>query len=152
MSQFDRYKTKRPEDFTRLVGVSYGTFQVLLTKLRNQYQFYLAQKPLRQRGRKCSLSLEDQLLLCLLYLRAYDTLLALGMQFGISESYAQKRYQFTKGQLLSCLDLPDEEALKTAIAGDCVAIDVTEQPIERPQSGQQDYYSGKKNVIQSKYY
>lgn len=66
------------------------------------------------------------------------------MQFGISESYAQKRFQFTKNQLLLCLDLPHEEALKEALAGDCMAIDVTEQPIERPLHEQQRYYSEKK--------
>jgi hypothetical protein len=48
--------------------------------------------------------------------------------------------------LLRCLDLPDEQALKEAISGDKVAIDVTEQAIERPLNNQQDYYSGKKKL------
>lgn len=61
--------------------------------------------------------LADQLLLTLLYLRTYDTLLHIGFQFGVSESYAQKRYTFTKMLLLRCLDLPDEQALKEAILG-----------------------------------
>lgn len=86
MNQFDRYRTRPPEEFTRLVGVSYGTFLVVLDKFEGEVERYRRQKPVRQRGRKCLLSLADQLLLCLLYLRAYDTLLALGLQFGISES------------------------------------------------------------------
>lgn len=61
--------------------------------------------------------LADQLLLTLLYLRTYDTLLHIGFQFGVSESYAQKRYTFTKMLLLRCLDSPDEQALKEAILG-----------------------------------
>ena len=53
--------------------------------------------------------------------------------------------------LLRCLDLPDEQALKDAIAGNQVAIDVTEQAIERPLENQGEYYSGKKNYILSKF-
>ena len=81
----------------------------------------------------------------MLYLRNYDTLLNIGFQFGISESYAQKRYTFTKMLLLRCLNLPDEEFLKDAIQGHKVAIDVTQQAIERPLQNQEDYYSGKKS-------
>lgn len=147
MSQFAKYTTKKPREFTRLVGVSYGTFMVILKKLREELSRYLSEQPMRKRGRKCSLSLEDQLLLCLLYLRNYDTLLTLGLQFGISESYTQKRYNFIKMLLLRSLDLPDEDALKAAIGGDSVAIDVTEQSIERPFDDQESYYSGKKNSI-----
>jgi hypothetical protein len=80
-----------------------------------------------------------------LYLRTYDTLLNIGFQFGVSESYAQKRYTFTKMLLLRCLNLPDEQALKDAISGDKVAVDVTEQAIERPLENQKDYYCGKKS-------
>jgi hypothetical protein len=152
MSQFDHYKAKKPEDFLRLVSVSYGTFTLILVKLQEQYRRYLLEKPRRNQGRKCQLSLADQLLLCLLYLRTYHTFFQLGMQFGISESYAQKRYSLTKKQLLGALELPDEEALQQAIAGDCAAIDVTEQPIERPKDDQNAYYSGKKRLIPSRYY
>ena len=105
---------------------------------------YQSEKPKRKSGKRCSLSLADQLLLTLLYLRTYDTLLNIGFQFGVSESYAQKRFTFTKMLLLRCLDLPNEQALKEAISGDRIAIDVTEQAIERPLEHQQDYYSGKK--------
>jgi Helix-turn-helix of DDE superfamily endonuclease len=147
MSQFDKYKQKPPAVFTRMVGVNYGTFSILLEKLQKAFISYQNEQKTRKRGKRCSLSLHDQLLLTLLYLRNYDTLLNIGFQFGISESYAQKRYTFTKNLLLRCLDLPDEQALKDAISGDKVAVDVTEQAIERPVENQQDYYSGKKNII-----
>ena len=81
----------------------------------------------------------------MLYLRNYDTLLNIGFQFGIIESYVQKRYTFTKMLLLRCLNLPDEEPLKDAIQGHKVAIDVTQQASERPLQNQADYYSGKKS-------
>jgi hypothetical protein len=144
MSQYDKYKQKPPAVFTRMVGVNYGTFTIILEKLQVVYHKYQSEKPKRRSGKSCSLSLADQLLLALLYLRTYDTLLNIGFQFGISESYTQKRYTFIKMLLLRCLDLPDEQALKEAISGDKIAVDVTEQAIERPLKNQQDYYSGKK--------
>jgi Helix-turn-helix of DDE superfamily endonuclease len=59
------------------------------------------------------LTIADQLLLTLLYLRQYDTFLELGDKFSISESYAQKRYTFISKQLMKALDLPNEKDLTT---------------------------------------
>jgi hypothetical protein len=145
MSQFEIYKQKSPLIFTRLVGVNYGTFSILLSKLEIALTDYLTEKPKRKCGVKSTLLLADQLLLSLLYMRNYETLLKVGSDFGISESYAQKRYSFIKMLLLRCLDLPDEQTLKDAISSNQVAVDVTEQPIERPVENQEDYYSGKKS-------
>jgi Helix-turn-helix of DDE superfamily endonuclease len=146
MSQYLKYSSKSPEDFTRLVGVSPSTFGIILEKLIVAIEQYRSQKPVRQRGRKSGFSLEDQLLLTLLYLRQYDTLLYLGTQFNISESYAQKRYVFVSSMLLKALDLPDESSLSLSQVH-ILATDVTEQPIERPVKGQKKYYSGKKKDI-----
>lgn len=95
-----------------MVGVSYGTFSILLEKLQISFLEYQNEQLTRKRGKKCSLILANQLLLTMLYLRNYDTLLNIGFQFGIGESYAQKRYTFTKMLLLRCLNLPDEASLK----------------------------------------
>jgi len=132
--------------FSRMVGVSYGTFMLLLAKLEAAFNDYQSEQLTRKRGKKSSMPLADQLLLCLLYLRTYDTFLNLSFQFGISESYAQKRYTFVKKLLLQALDLPDEESLRDAINGEHVAVDVTEQAIERPIENQEQYYSGKKKL------
>ncbi|MDQ3130519.1 MAG: transposase family protein [Acidobacteriota bacterium] len=145
MSVFEKYKLKRPAEFTRLVGVSYGTFQIILTKLETEITRFKQQKPMRQRGLKSSLTIADQLLLTLLYLRQYQTFLQLGEMFSISESYAHKRYTFISKRLMKALDLPNDRDL-TAENLKLVA-DVTEQEIERPQSQQKSYYSGKKSVI-----
>ena len=67
MSLYEKYQPKKPAEFTRLVGVSYGTFQIILQKLEAQIKQYKQQKPMRQRGRKSSLSVADQLILTLLY-------------------------------------------------------------------------------------
>ncbi len=150
MSVFEKYKLKRPLEFTRLVGVSFGTFQIILEKLENEITRFKQQKPMRQRGLKSSLTIADQLLLTLLYLRQYHTFLELGEMFSISESYAQKRYCFISQRLMNALDLPNEKSLSAKNLK--LLADVTEQEIERPQSKQKSYYSGKKSDIQSKLY
>jgi hypothetical protein len=75
MSVFEKYKLKRPSEFTRLVGVNYGAFQIILEKLEAEITRYKQQKPMRQRGLTSSLTIADQLLLTLLYLRQYHTFL-----------------------------------------------------------------------------
>lgn len=47
MSQFDKYKQKPPAVFTRMVGVNYGTFTIILEKLQvvfYKYQLSTCQK------------------------------------------------------------------------------------------------------------
>ena len=148
MSLYEKYQRKKPAEFIRLVGVNYGTFQIILQKVTEQITYYKQQKPMRQRGRKGSLSVADQLLLTLLYLRQYHTFLQLGELFDISESYAQKRYTFIVQRLLQALDLPDEKALTGQPL--ILLMDVTEQEIERPVKKQRSFFSGKKNSIRSK--
>jgi hypothetical protein len=143
MSVFEKYKLKRPAEFTRLVGVNFGTFQIILEKLEAEIIRYKQQKPMRQRGLKSSLTIADQLLLTLIYLRQYHTFLQLGEMFSISESYAQKRYTFISQRLMKALDLPNDKSLTAANLK--VIIDVTEQEIERPVKEQKSYYSGKKS-------
>jgi Helix-turn-helix of DDE superfamily endonuclease len=146
MRVFDGYSSKPPEVFQRMVGISLGTFMLLLEKVRVAFATYENEQPTRKRGRRNSMALEDQLLLNLLYMRSYGTFLNLGFQFGTSESNAYKRYVFIRTLLLRCLDMPDESSLRHAIKGEYVAIDVTEQAIERPVENQKEYYSGKKTA------
>jgi len=150
MSVFEKYKLKRPAEFTRLVGVNYGTFQIILKRLENEITRYKQQKPMRQRGLTSSLTIADHLLLTLIYLRQYHTFLQLGEMFSISESYAQKRYTFINQRLMKALDLPNDKSLTTENLK--VVADVTEQAIERPLKEQKSYYSGKKSDIPSKPY
>ena len=148
MSVFEKYKLKRPAEFTRLVGVNYATFQIILKKLEDEITRFKQQKPMRGRGLKGSLTIADQLLLTLTYLRHYHTFLQLGEMFSISESYAHKRYSFISKRLMKALDLPNDQDL-TAKNLKLLA-DLTEQAIERPLKKQQSYYSGKKSDIPSK--
>src|SRR4051812_7312213 len=81
-----------PPAFLRLYGISYGLFETLLGQVAAFIEAHKQAHPFSKRGRKSGLSLADQLLLTLVYLRQYSTFLSVGHQFGISESYAQKRF------------------------------------------------------------
>lgn len=132
-------------EFQRTTGVNYATFTILLGKAASYVAQYKEQTPIRRRGRKgASLDLSQTLLLTLMYMRQYQTFLSLGQAFSVSESYAYKRYRYMRSILAEVLDMPAPAgALK-------VAVDVSEQPIERPVKGQRDYYSGKKKGIPSR--
>lgn len=69
MSIFEKYKQKSPHEFTRLVGVNYGTFQIILAKLEAEIIRFKQKKLIRKRGKPSSLTIANQLLLTLLYLR-----------------------------------------------------------------------------------
>ena len=143
MSVFQHYTTKKTAEFTRLVGVNYAAFNIILQKLETEITRYKDAKPARKRGLKTSsLTLADQLLLTLLYLRNYHTFLQLGDMFGISEGYACKRYAFITQRLTRALALPNDKEL--TLDKLTLVADVTEQEIERPRTKQKSYYSGKK--------
>ena len=146
MSVYESYKMKKSAEFTGLVGVNYGTFQIILQKLEVEIERYKSAKPMRKRGIKASsLSLADQLVLTFLYLRQYHTFLQLADMFGISESYANKRYHFINKRLMKVLDIPNDNGLSLKNLN--LVADVTEQEIEKPLSEQKSYYSGKKSDI-----
>lgn len=137
---------KKPKEFVRTVGISYATFGILLCKVEAHVAQHREQHPISKRGRKSSMSLAQMLLLTLLYIRQYQTFLSLGQAFSVSESYAHKRYCYIRSILTQVLDMPPTGLLESREL-EKVAVDVSEQPIERPVKGQKDYYSGKKKSI-----
>jgi len=143
MSKFDEIKNQKPDSFLRDVGVRLETFMLILNKITNYYEEEYKENPMKKRGKKSSLCLEDMLLLTFYYLRHYPTFDQLGKRFGISESYACKIFHRITTILLNVLDMKSRHELLNKDL-DTVLIDVTEQPIERPQKGQKSYYSGKK--------
>jgi AraC-like DNA-binding protein len=139
-----------PKEFMRAVGLSKEDFHVLNDKLAAYINTQKAFNPLKMRGWKDSkLTLEDRLLLTIYYLRHYPTLINLGAIFGISESYCHKIYTRTARMLVKVEKLPNRKSLLEYSTA-TLAIDVSEQPIERPVKDQAAYYSGKKSVTRSR--
>lgn len=93
---------------------------------------------------KTEMSLEDKLLLMLIYYREYYTCLSLSKTFGISEAYASKLIHRMGRLVAKALPLGGKRTIHHADIK-AVLIDASEQTIERPQRKQRAYYSGKKN-------
>ncbi len=134
-----------PEEFIRTVGLSQEDFRHLNGKLAAYLDEQKALNPLQDGdGKTPRLALEDRLLLTLYYLyHYYPTLINLAAVFGISESCCHKIYVRTAMMLAKVEKLPNRKALLEDPAA-TLAIDVSEQPIERPVKNQKAYYSGKK--------
>ena len=150
MNLLENYQKQSDENFVRTVGLSLAKFQYLVELLKGYIQDQKHRFPLTKSGLKSKLNMENQLLLTLLYLRNYPTFIQLGLQFGISESYSNKIYHKISAIMVKILHVKSrqalfEEPLETLI------VDVTEQPIERPNKGQKAYFSGKKNDTPSKF-
>jgi hypothetical protein len=143
MTTFETVKQQTDEQFRRDVGISLDHFLAVRDLVRAYLRNEQYWQPLRKRGKKSRLSLEDKLVLTFYYLRHYQTFDQLGKLFGITEAYACKLYHRHLDILVKVLRLPGRKALLDANL-QAIIIDVTEQPIERPTRKQRDYYSGKK--------
>ncbi len=150
MLTFDDVRCQQPKEFLRNFGISLESFLFLVDKIN---EFFIEEKktnPMKQRGPKPTICLEDRFLLTLVYLRNYSTFSQVGMQFGIHESYANKIFHRISHVLVKVLKMEKRIDLFRDDL-EAIVIDVTEQPIERPKKGQKAYYSGKKKDIRLKF-
>jgi len=93
MSSILEHIEANPQETQRLIGLGYSELQILLQnaeKLDHEKQALLESKKTRiivgGGGRKPKLSLKEQIILTLVYLRHMTTFQLLGIQFGVSES------------------------------------------------------------------
>lgn len=101
MSHILSYIESNPQETQRLIGLKHEQLQILIknaTKLHNEKQALLEAKKPRiiagGGGRKPKLSLEEQIILTLVYLRHLTTFQLLGIQFGVSESTANDTFNY----------------------------------------------------------
>lgn len=131
-------------EFLRQVGIPRAHFDTIVEKVKTYLETERVRNRMKRRGLKIShLPVEDRLLLTFYSLRHHPPFLNLADVFGISESYANKRYHESLDILVKVLRLPGHKALLTA-EWVAIIIDVTEQPIERPVDKQRSWFSGKK--------
>jgi len=145
--RYEKIKDLKDADFKRLVGVKRHTFLNMLEVVQMAYDAEHTSK----RGRKAALTVADMILLMLSYLRSYATFFETGINFGVSESTAHRTTVWVENVLITCgkFALPSKRVLTTESSKiEVILVDVTEQEIERPKKGQEQYYSGKKNVTQ----
>lgn len=143
--KYKRIKDLKAEHFRRLTGVKPVTFQRMIEILHEADRIKKAFG-----GRKNKLSIEDQLLLSLEYLREYRTYFHMGQSYGISESAAYKAVKWVENVLIKHSDfaLPGKKALvKHFSKDDIILVDVTETPIERPKKNKRNFIPVKKRNI-----
>lgn len=163
MSNILEYIDKNPDESQRLVGLKYDQLQQLLknaTELHNKKLAEIESRKVRiikgGGGRKIKLSIEEQIILTLIYLRHLTNFQLLGIQFGVSETTANDTFNYwltILGELLPSSILEqvkknssDYEIVKEILTEYELIVDSCEQVRERPKEYQEQkkYYSGKK--------
>ncbi len=133
--KYGQIKELEDEKFRRLTGVKRPTFIKMVNILKEADE----QKKSRG-GRKNKLSIEDQLLMALEYIREYRTYFHTSQSYGISESSAYKAIKWIEDTLIKHKDfaLPGRKALlKSDMDYEVILIDATESPIERPKKSKE---------------
>lgn len=101
MSSVSEYIKQNPLETQRLVGLKYEQLEQLRTQAIALHNQRLAEVEARKvriidkgGGRKAKLSIEEQILLTLIYLRHLNTFQLLGIQFGVSETTANDTFNY----------------------------------------------------------
>lgn len=142
---YEQVKHLKPEEFKRLCGVRPETFNQMVAVLQERKQQL---KP----GRPSKLSLEDQVLITLEYLREYRTYFHIAQTWGVYQSTAYRIIHTVEDTLISCqkFHLPGKKKLLELNSEiEVVVIDVTESPIERPKKTKNTTTVVKRNGIRS---
>jgi len=162
MSSILSHIEENPQDTQRLIGLGYPELQQLIQnaeQLHNEKQVLLESKKIRiitgGGGRKPKLSIPEQIILTLVYLRHLTTFQLLGIQFDISESTANNIFNYWLPILRELLpsslieqvkkNESDYEIVKEVLTDYELIIDSYEQVRERPGDNkeQEKYFSGK---------
>lgn len=138
--------SKKPLLFLRLAGVKLSEFVEICHRLTPLWEGLVEKKKRRHGRTRCLKTLEDRVLALLMYYRTYITHEFIGYLFGLHNSNVRRLFKCLEPLMAKQLTikkdrtLTEEEVLK-------LLVDVTEQPIRRPQSAKKrkNTYSGKRN-------
>ena len=142
--RYETVQALRDEDFKRLTGVRRDTFDQMLA---------VVTQGLRDFGRPSKLSRADQLLLTLMYWREYRTEFHIAGDYGLSESTVCRTIQKIENVLIKSkqFHLPGKKKLQPSeTIIEVVLVDVTEQPIERPQKDKASITAVKRGATRRK--
>ena len=157
------YIQKNPKQTKRLLGINHEQLSQLIEQAKllhrqhqekNQNQKVRLIKP--GGGASQKLSLEDQIVLTLIYLRHHINFQVLGLQFQVSESTANSTFNYWQSlfrealpaslleQVKKCEE--ESEIIREALTEYELIVDSAEQVRERPSdyNHQKIFYSGKK--------
>lgn len=157
------YIQKYPHRTKQILGISYEQLQSLLncaSKRHQEMKIKLQSRKIRINaaggGRREKLSTQEQVCLCLFYLRQMPTFQVLGMMFGVSKTEANDTFHdwipilrdILPSSLLEQVSNNESDFLfvQEVLTNFRLLVDSLEQPIYRhsDQKKQQKYFSGKK--------
>ena len=142
--RYEKAKNIAPKEFKRLSGVYPETFSKMVETIKEH------QKTKKVSGRPSKLSIENQILMTLEYLREYRTYFHIGKAWGVDESTAFRIVQKIETILIKSrvFNLPGKKKLMdTEKPLKTIVIDVTESPIERPKKSKKDFIQEKRKII-----
>ena len=141
MNHYEKTKRLKDADFKQIIGVKRETFIAMNEVLTAEYQRKHAKG-----GRNPKLSLEDQLLMTLKYLRQYVTQKELAYEFEVGEATVHDTIEWIENTLVKAekFKLPGRKALLEDDSIEVILVDVTECPIERPKKNSGNGIRGKR--------
>ena len=160
-----QYIEKHPERTKEILGIEYQQWLGLVEVAKiEEEKIKLAQEQQKVRinkkggGRPKKLNREEQICLCIFYLRHLPTFQILGIQFDISKTEANDTFNYwikiirriLPASLMEQAKKGKEKLtiVKEMLAEHELIVDSWEQPRERPKDNeaQKEYYSGKKRM------
>ena len=158
-----QYIEKYPERAKQILGIDYQQWVALVEVAKNEEErIRLAQEHQKIRinkkggGRPKKLRREEEICLCIFYLRHLHTSEILALQFDISKTQANDTFNYWIEIIRKILpaslmeqaikDREELERVKELLSKYELIVDSWEQPRERPEDNQiqKEYYSGKK--------
>lgn len=132
--------------FRRATGLHRGVFEEML-------EVVIAHKRLGRkhpsRGNSIKVSIENQLLLTVLYWREYRSQESIGLELGITQSRVSRIIHEMEDILIKSgsFSLPGKKVLKNDLGiYEVIIVDVTETPTERPKKNRSGSTVAKKSV------
>ena len=140
----ERLAALSPEKYKEIFGITKPTFGKMLEVLE---QANAAER--RRGGRKATkLTILDRLVITLGYWREYRGYRQIAFDYGVSKSEIGKVILWTEDTLINCglFALPSKRDLEHESEREVIAVDVTEQEIERPKRGRKNGIPARKNA------
>lgn len=131
--RWETTKIYSDKDFKRLVGIKRSTFDAMIEELELYFKTHRRHPT---KGTKAKLSLEDKLLMMLMYYREYRTFFHVSSAYGISESQCYRIVVKLESILIASkkFHLPGKKKLlNNDIPWEVVVVDVSESAVERPK-------------------
>lgn len=146
--KYEAVKDLKVSEFRRLTGVKPETFTKMLGVLETAEAGRKAVQRYRG-GKKPKLTLADQLMMTLCYLREYRTQFHVSKSYGLHETHCGRIIRHVEDTLMQSREftLPGKKALLASnIEYEVVVIDATETPIERPKKSNGNSTRVKRNA------